>query len=307
MFSFLKEKLTIIGDGTFVCSIPKCFITETEENGTLLVYNPKNDDIIYRISFISFEPKDKNEKKAGEKHVQEDINSKNLKQKKIGQYNVAITSENQIENDSYMIKYWKFGLDNNIFILSLTFPNSKINNLKKYNAQIENIIKSIHINEHSDKLIVDGTEINYKKRLGNQNQKPQLRDLTQEEINIINTNIDLGNKIVNSSSVEKSVTNELRILDIVFKNWLNGNSIFSEDEIASGLGILFGEIARKELSMEWQMITDEYGTDYCLVHRKTNIMIFPISTVYKRIDSKEYDFFWDIYQIVKNQIEEINT
>ena len=70
---------------------------------------------------------------------------------------------------------------------------------------------------NSEKLIVNGAEINYKKKLENQNQKPQLRELTQEETNIINTNIDLGNKIVNSFNVEESVTNELRILDIVFK------------------------------------------------------------------------------------------
>ena len=303
MFSFIKKKLTTIGDGTFICSIPDSFTTETEENGTLLTYNPQKDDICYRISFISFEPKDINEKKAAERQVQEDIKNKKLEQKKIGQYNVAVIAENQIENDSYMIKYWEFGLDNNIFILSVTFPSSKINEIKKYNVQMENIIKSIQINEHSEKLSVDGAEINYKKKLGNQNQKSQLRDLTKEEKEFINKNIELGKKIANSFCVEE-IANELKKLDVIFKKNLDCKSDFSDDEIASGLGVLFGEIMREQLSMEWQMITDEYGTDYCLIHKKTNTMIFPISTVYKRVESGEYDFFWDIYQIVKKHIEE---
>lgn len=87
--------------------------------------------------------------------------------------------------------------------------------------------------------------------------------------------------------------------------WLDDNSGVSDDEIASGLGTLFGEIVKKQLSMEWQMITDEYGTDYCLVHKKTNTRIFPLSTVYKRIESKEYDFFWNIYQLAESHIEEV--
>lgn len=59
MFSFIKKKLTAIGDGTFVCSLPDFFTTETEENGTLLAYDPQKEDVFYRVSFISFEPKDK--------------------------------------------------------------------------------------------------------------------------------------------------------------------------------------------------------------------------------------------------------
>ena len=305
MFSFIKKKLTTIGDGTFVCSVPDFFTTETEENGTLLAYDPQKEDVFYRVSFISFEPKDKNDKKAGEKHVQEVINTKGLKQKIIGQYNVAIGSEKQIEDGSYMIKCWEFGLDNNIFKLSVTFPASKINNIKKYDGQMEKIIKSIQINEHSGKISLDGAEINYKEKIENQNQKSQFRDLTQEEKNTIDANIALGNKIVNAFGVEESVTNELIILDAIFKKWLDDNSGVSDDEIASGLGTLFGEIVKKQLSMEWQMITDEYGTDYCLVHKKTNTRIFPLSTVYKRIESKEYDFFWNIYQLAKNHIEEV--
>ena len=104
-------------------------------------------------------------KKAGEKHVQEVVNTKGLKQKIIGQYNVAIGSEKQIEDGSYMIKCWEFGLDNNIFILSVTFPASKINNIKKYDGQMEKIIKSIQINEHSGKISLDGAEINYKEKI----------------------------------------------------------------------------------------------------------------------------------------------
>ena len=69
MHFFKKNIEEIIGDGFFVCSIPKYFITEIEENGTLLIYNPKKEKVYYRVSFISFKPKDSNDKQAGEKFM----------------------------------------------------------------------------------------------------------------------------------------------------------------------------------------------------------------------------------------------
>ena len=70
------------------------------------------------------------------------------------------------------------------------------------------------------------------------------------------------------------------------------------------MGSLFGEIAEKRLSMKWQIITDEYGVDFCLSHKETHTVIFPFSSVYKRIESRESGFFGALFQIVRAKIEE---
>ena len=54
--------------------------------------------------------------------------------------------------------------------------------------------------------------------------------------------------------------------------------------------------------MEWVTVTDEYGTDYAVRSTKVELMSFPFSTVFKRIEDKKHDFVQGVYYTIKEML-----
>lgn len=98
---------------------------------------------------------------------------------------------------------------------------------------------------------------------------------------------------------------DLKILDVAFQSWRNTeNSAYTDQQVMEILGAYLGEKLNRELRMEWVVVTDEYGTDYAVRGIDFEIMAFPFSSVWKRIEDGQHDFLYGVYHAVKNQLSD---
>lgn len=93
-------------------------------------------------------------------------------------------------------------------------------------------------------------------------------------------------------------------LDEVFSKWSAEKANFSSEDIANGLGAVFGDKIVRELEFKWKLVTDEHGTEYALVEEYTGSVIFPINSVWKRIEPKiDIDkFFEPMWKAVEGHV-----
>lgn len=102
--------------------------------------------------------------------------------------------------------------------------------------------------------------------------------------------------------------NELKQYDSAFKAWQDSSTRkHTHQDVINILGAYLGQRLVQDFDMEWVVVTDEYGQDYAVRHRTTELMSFPFSSVMKRIEDKEYDFIHGVYHIIKHEIENGRT
>ncbi len=58
---------------------------------------------------------------------------------------------------------------------------------------------------------------------------------------------------------------------------------FSDTSSLQALGVVFGDLLRKELDMYWVVYTDEIGRTRALRYRETNVYLFPVTMISRRI------------------------
>jgi len=63
------------------------------------------------------------------------------------------------------------------------------------------------------------------------------------------------------------------------------------------LGIAFGDALEQELGLEWRMVEDEYGRDAALIQPGTSIVVFPQTSISKRVEAGEAV---DVYELFKS-------
>lgn len=303
-----KPKDVYVGDGAFILHVPSNMIVEKDEKGTTVIYQRNNDDAIIRISFISFKPKDPNETEGGLRIVQSNINEKKYESLTIGDRLIAHWQENINENgEELILKYWEFGYQNNLIILSVTITKSEQNTekVRRIIGLVPTFLQSIRSAQTQGAIETTEGQIEYTSTQVDENFKHYELNAKDEQsiAEHEKLGLDVLYKYLDANDVAEL---DFKKLDLAFKSWLNDNDErkISEDTIANGLGIIFGIKLIDSLDMEWKKVTDEYGTDYVVWHKSNNTMAFPVSSVYKRIEARETDFFWSIYQMIKNRIEE---
>jgi hypothetical protein len=80
----------------------------------------------------------------------------------------------------------------------------------------------------------------------------------------------------------ETLDEKLRLLDTILKNkWIEP----SETLKLQCLGITFGDALAQELGLKWVTVEDEYGRDPALVVEGTSIITFPLTAIYKRVES----------------------
>lgn len=103
----------------------------------------------------------------------------------------------------------------------------------------------------------------------------------------------------------KSDTYEPSILDTTFQNvmqasWLGRPQKFS---VITGLGYALGQVLVDHLGFEWLVYKDAQGKDVAVKHAASGIIAFPISTIRKRLKTKEYTFACAYFQNLKDEIK----
>lgn len=93
-------------------------------------------------------------------------------------------------------------------------------------------------------------------------------------------------------------------LDFVLEKWKSDTSNDKEsvDEIVELIGCAFGQDVVDKLDCEWKILTDEYGTDFTVIHKKYKINGFPFSSVLKAIEENRVGSLNDIKLLMKKNI-----
>ncbi|MCP4176835.1 MAG: DUF3806 domain-containing protein [bacterium] len=302
-----KLKKVFLGNGAFILEVPSKLIVEKDEEGTVIIYEKNSNDAIIRISFISFKPNDPNETDGGLKIVINTIKEKKYESFKIGKRLIAHWEEQSKDNEKDLIlKYWEFGYENNLIILSVTITKDQLNseNVKRIVEMIPSFLGSFQSTQSRGSIKTTEGQIEYtSSQVEGSCQHTELNDEDKKSIKEYEKlGINVLNKYIGANNVSIVSFKEL---DMAFKTWLNDNdeSRTPDNDIGNGLGIIFGIKLVESLGMEWKKVTDEYGTDFAVLHQNNNTMAFPVSSVFKRIESKESDFFCNISQVIKNRID----
>lgn len=78
-----------------------------------------------------------------------------------------------------------------------------------------------------------------------------------------------------------SVAGKLAVVNtILVSGWIEPN----ETVKLQSLGVAFGDALAQELELIWVTIQDEYGIDPALICEGTNVKVFPITSISKRIE-----------------------
>lgn len=140
------------------------------------------------------------------------------------------------------------------------------------------------------------------------NITPKILGLGAKELTKIAANTAKGREIY-ASYIKGPASFEN--LDKVFKAWAEDKSVVKaeNEEIANGLGSLFGELLKTEFGFGWQMIEDQYGCEPALVDEKTGSVVFPINSVWKRIEPKvdTEAFFKPMHDAIKKHLESLKN
>jgi len=118
--------------------------------------------------------------------------------------------------------------------------------------------------------------------------------------------LERGRDICTHYSAESGL--DAAALDRVFLLWADSSSHASEftsDDIANGLGCLFGELLQRSFSFSWVQVEDEYGREPALLEERTGSIVMPVNAVYKRIEPElqKQSFFAPMWQMITDHLE----
>jgi len=136
----------------------------------------------------------------------------------------------------------------------------------------------------------------------------ELYDLTKEQIQFINKNAETGHQfLMKYSAFNEQKKFEFKYLDEALVNWKKSNEFAKEkpEKVIGFLGAVFGNKIVEELNFEWKIITDQYGTDYCVINengQKNMLIAFPFSSAEKSVYENRPDSFVKIYQYLVKEL-----
>ena len=95
-------------------------------------------------------------------------------------------------------------------------------------------------------------------------------------------------------------------LDYVLEQWKNDKSVTksNKNDVVEMLGCAFGQDIINSLNCEWQVLTDKYGSDFTVIHKKYKINGFPFSSVDKAIEEDRKESLNGIRLVLKKNIED---
>jgi hypothetical protein len=81
-----------------------------------------------------------------------------------------------------------------------------------------------------------------------------------------------------------SIEGKLALLDTILRNgWIAPEETLK----LQCLGITFGDALGQKLGLEWCAVEDEYGRDPAMKMEGTSIVVFPLTTISKRVERGE--------------------
>jgi hypothetical protein len=157
---------------------------------------------------------------------------------------------------------------------------------------------------NKETIKVDGQTINATTETED-NYNYKLSNLSQEQTEDLSQNLAMAKKVVSKycrDRIDKPFDSQT--LDLVLEHWrLSKIKDEKLEEMIDAIGAAFGQGIVDELNFEWKIITDQYGTDLTVIHKKYVINGFPYSSVQKILTEDNPRSLNEIKLILKSQIE----
>ncbi|MDR2905366.1 MAG: DUF3806 domain-containing protein [Helicobacteraceae bacterium] len=238
-----------------------------EDKSTLLLYNPKTNDVWIRISVTTVELKDKTENSMFD-HI---INLAKKQKKKVeivsDKSYIFEFQQTEEDGDQIITYFYQIGYKYNSILISVTtyLENSTTETFKSRLAEIPEYIASIKEISLDKQNFFDLTNDDC---LYINKRSAEILEITEEKLD------DFHERGETLKTIQKFLDN---------KKFNAENTL----ELQS-LGIAFGDyIQYKYPNFQWNIIRDEYGRDFCLNYAKTAITIFPQTMISKRVEDAE--------------------
>ncbi len=134
----------------------------------------------------------------------------------------------------------------------------------------------------------------------------EVTDIEESVLEAINANVSLGPAFV-QVFVADVTDPSLKDYDEAFRRWQDavskGDTDIADSTVIDLFGSILGNLLVSNLDMKWVRVVDQYGTDYAVKGRSTEVFAYPFSTVAKRVDRGEYDFMYNVYYAISQSMD----
>lgn len=129
--------------------------------------------------------------------------------------------------------------------------------------------------------------------------------LNEEDQKWIETSLQIAREMVEFYlKVQPEYPYEPELLDKVFVECLNDldNKMLEPNVVVAAVGCGMGQCLIDKLGFQWIIYKDQQGSDLALRHPVTGWISYPMSSVFKRLETKERGFVKGIFDTFKNEL-----
>ncbi|MBN1919266.1 MAG: DUF3806 domain-containing protein [Verrucomicrobia bacterium] len=285
-------------------SVPADFVVEMEDDSTLMACPRGEETITLRFSSISAVLKEPGED-GGRSFVKRSAAREGRSYSELpgGKGVESYREESERDGVSRLDHFWIVGCRNTVVIISAAVPESRLHDgvVKATLAAMPVILESLEVTKVHGIVESGDKEVFF--TVQTTDPTPQsVRSFDMAEEQWLETGLNQARALGLRYGTGGELTPEE--LDRVFSRWMaEHEGKESGDLVASALGAAFGAFFVEQHRFRWMVVTDEYGTDYAVQHALGQTMAFPCSSVRKRIERGEPEFFQDIYLMILDQLE----
>ena len=142
---------------------------------------------------------------------------------------------------------------------------------------------------------------------GNLYSNYQLSELTLEQKKHLEEKLKEAELFITKYNGELPTSKyDANILDLVFEKWLLDKNTKKEspEYVIEAMGAALGQDIVNNLDCDWQVLTDQYGSDLTVIHKKYKVNGFPFSSAEKAYTENKIGSFQTIKLTLKHHIQD---
>jgi len=166
------------------------------------------------------------------------------------------------------------------------------------------IITGCKTDKPKEKIVnIDGKEIITVESDNLVSTENTMKDLSVDQMKKFKNHLKEAEVFIRKYSNEENYLNAKNLDDVLGK-WIADKSSSKKDKekVVEMIGCAFGQDIINDFDFEWQILTDEYGTDFTVIHKEFKINGFPFSSVEKAIEQNRKGSLENIKLVLKNNI-----
>lgn len=279
-------KLFEIGDGLKSIKVSNNYYSELENEGTIMLYDPKIENVWIRITVLSVKPKRDSDLNFAYQYVIDNGKKDNRTVKTVNEKSYFSYAEDTEENgEKFKMFFFIIGYKCNHIIISICslLEEAEGEKVKQIINDMERFIPSIEEIATSKMTIFSPKCADYK----------EINKRISKILNIMEQQID---------DIHEKDESILLIQKAIDENKYQAGQTYEWQS----LGIALGDyIQYKNHNFHWAIVRDEYGRDLSLQYKNLSLAIFPMTMISKRIEDKKQVNVIGLINEVKDTIEKV--